>query len=227
MSPTVLYVDNHLLVASKPAGMPAQPDESGDLDLLTWARDWIKRRYDKPGNVFIGLVHRLDRPASGVTILARTSKAASRLARGFRDRQVDKRYLAILEGNPPISARWIDFIAKEGRTPQLVAESAPGARRAELDFSVVEQNHGLTLVDIRLETGRPHQIRLQFSSRGFPLLGDLRYGAGSALDGRNLALHCYRVAIAHPVGDRAMTWVAEPPETWPDAFRQSVKQRVH
>lgn len=222
MTPSILFQDNHLLVVSKPAGMPAQPDESGDTDLLTWAKLWIKVRYGKPGNVYLGLVHRLDRPASGITVFARTSKAAARLAHQFRERTVDKRYLAIVEGVPAGSDTWVDHLVKEGRTPRVVPESAPGARRAELAFNTVETRGGLTVVEVLLKTGRAHQIRLQFASRGFPLLGDLRYGARSSLDGQNLALHGYRLGLQHPTGGGPMQWIVPPPATWPVQFADSI-----
>lgn len=234
-----LYVDNHLLVVVKPAGLLSQADRTGDPDLLGIWKAWIRREYDKPGDVFLGLVHRIDRPASGVMVLARTSKAARRLADQFQRRSVQKRYAAIVEGGrgavrtaggadhddiePPVglqgAGRWTDFIRKRGETPEIVDAGVDGAKQAVLTWNARPlAAHGerpRSLVDIRLETGRPHQIRLQFSSRGHPLVGDLRYGAQSRLDGRNLALHAYALTIEHPTLREPMTFCSLPPRTWP------------
>ena len=222
LAPDILYIDNHLLVLNKPAGMPSQPDETGDQDILSWGKAYLKCTFDKPGNVFLGLVHRLDRPASGVTVFARTSKAAGRLSDQFRKRTVSKKYLAIVEENPPKEGRWTDYIVKRGREPRIVDAEIKGAQEARLSFRRERSVEDLTLVDINLETGRPHQIRLQFARRGFPLVGDVRYGSKRVLDGRNLALHCYRLEIEHPTLREFVSWSALPPATWPQEFRSWV-----
>lgn len=228
--PEPLFVDNHLLVVVKPAGLLSQADRTGDPDLLTVWKEWIRREYDKPGKVFLGLVHRLDRPASGVMVLARTSKAARRLADQFQRRSVQKCYAAIVEaGNSdgrvvgPLegAGRWTDHIRKRDESPEIVDASSDGAKRAVLTWTArplaADGGRHSSLADIRLETGRPHQIRLQFSSRGYPLVGDLRYGANTRLDGRNLALHAYSLTLEHPTRREPMTFCALPPRTWPEA----------
>jgi 23S rRNA-/tRNA-specific pseudouridylate synthase len=215
-----LYVDNHLLVVVKPAGLLSQADRTGDPDLVAVWKDWIRARFDKPGDVFLGLVHRLDRPVSGVMVLARTSKAARRLGEQFRSRSVRKQYVAVVEGELTGVGAWTDFIRKRDGAPEIVDAGASGARRAALSWNArplrPRGDTPLSFVDIQLETGRPHQVRLQFCSRGFPLLGDLRYGAARRLDGRNLALHARSLTIEHPVKREPMTFCALPPVTWPD-----------
>lgn len=223
----ILYEDNHLLVVNKPAGLLAQADRTGDPDVLTLGKQYIKRRYNKPGKVFLGLVHRLDRPASGVMVLARTSKAAQRLTDQFKQRTVDKRYLAIVEGHVGEGASWTDHIAKVGERPQLVRPSHPRGKPAVLSFSPVATLDGLSLVSVMLQTGRPHQIRLQFSSRGFPLVGDMRYGSRRRLDGKNLALHCFQLGLTHPTRKEHMHWQAEPPATWPTTFSPAIATALH
>jgi len=214
-----LYLDNHLLVINKPAGLLSQADKTGDTDVLTLWKAWIKDRFDKPGNVFLGLVHRLDRPASGVMVLARTSKAASRLSDQFRQREPEKWYTAIVEGNPGRQGSYTDYLLKTGSHVRCVDQHTRGARSAELSwFSLLNQD-GLTVVAVRLKTGRSHQIRVQFSSRGFPLLGDMRYGAKRELDGRNLALHARRLVVWHPTREERMEWESVEPATWPGTMR--------
>ena len=214
----VLYLDNHLLVVNKPPGVLAQADRTGDPDLLSLGKAYLKRRFDKPGNVFLGLVHRLDRPASGVMAFARTSKAAARLSRAFRERLPEKRYLALVEGRCTGGGTLVDYLVKEDRRVRVVDPDYPKAQRAELTWRALERRRGLTLVEVDLKTGRPHQVRVQLAHIGFPLLGDLRYGARRALDGRNLALHAWRLALDHPTRKERMAWEAPPPATWEAAF---------
>ena len=223
MTPTVLDIDNHLLVVCKPAGMLSQADETGDADVITWAKDYLKNRFDKPGNVFAGLVHRLDRPASGVMVVARTSKAAARLSEAFKGREVEKRYLALLEGRPPAEGRAEDRIAKIGREVRVVKPGNPAGKHAALTWTVLGMMDRTTLVEVTLETGRPHQIRVQMASRGWPLVGDLRYGARGEFDGRNLALHAHRLALEHPVRREPAAWAAPLPAGWPGWCRGLVE----
>ncbi len=214
-----LYLDNHLLVVNKPAGLLSQADQTGDTDVVTLWKAWIKERFDKPGNVFLGLVHRLDRPASGVMVLARTSKAAARLSEQFRKREPEKWYTAIIEGNPGKKGTYRDHLLKTGSHVRCVDPHRRGARSAELSWFSLMNTDGLSVVAVRLKTGRSHQIRVQFSSRGFPLLGDMRYGAKNELDGRNLALHARRLGVGHPTKRERMEWECTEPATWPDAMR--------
>jgi RluA family pseudouridine synthase len=223
-APEVLHLDNHLLVIAKPPGMLSQADQTGDLDVVSWGKAYLKARFEKPGNVFLGLVHRLDRPASGVMVLARTSKAARRLTEQFRDRLPEKRYLAILEGHLDGWGHWTDYLVKEGQQVRVVEAAHPGAKRAELRWQVVAQEGDATLADVRLLTGRAHQIRVQFAHRGVPLLGDVRYGAQEELDGRNLALHAYQLRVEHPTKRSMMTFSALPPATWGSRFALAIAQ---
>lgn len=214
----VVFHDNHLLVVHKPAGLLSQADETGDLDLLTLGKQWVKQTYQKPGQVYLGLVHRLDRPASGLMVLARTSKAAARLTRQFQARTPHKRYWALVEGELHGEGRWEDYLIKSGRVVSVVSQKNLKAKYAALRWRSVALQGGTTLVAVSLETGRPHQIRVQFASRGYPLLGDLRYRATRPFDGQNLALHCYQLGLEHPTKREPMHWLHDAPATWADWF---------
>lgn len=214
-----VYIDNHILVINKPAGLLSQADRTGDMDVLSIWKMYIKDRFHKPGNVFLGLVHRLDRPASGLMILARTSKAAARLSAAFARREVVKEYYAIVEGDVHIQGILTDYLVKEEGRVRTAAKTDDGARYAELRLSAVESRRGLTLVKIQLQTGRSHQIRVQLSQRDMPILGDMRYGASRELDGKNLALHAFRLGLEHPVRLVPLEWKAPIPVSWPEDMR--------
>ena len=216
----IRYVDNHLLVVEKPAGMLSQADRTGDDDVLSLGKAWVGEQFNKPGAVYLGLVHRLDRPASGLMVLARTSKAAARLTEQFRVHSVEKRYLAWVQGQPPASGSLKDWLLKEDEQVRVVAKGTPGGKEARLSYEVIHRFDASALVVIRLQTGRPHQVRLQFSSRGFPLVGDLRYGATQKLDGQNLALHAAALAVDHPTRKERVGWTAPLDARWPDEIRQ-------
>ena len=222
----VLYTDNHLLVVVKPAGVLSQADRTGDDDLLTQGKHYIKQAFSKPGNVFLGLVHRLDRPVSGVMVFARTSKAAGRLARAFRERTIEKRYIAIVEGQLTGSGQREDWLVKEGSRVRRVEASHPGAKRAALRWKSLAIENGGSLIEVNLLTGRPHQVRIQLAALGHPILGDLRYGAKNEFDGQNLALHAYSLGFDHPVRKEPMRFVAMPPTTWTGFFEQEVRGLV-
>lgn len=222
MTPDVLFLDNHLLVVNKPAGMLSQEDETGDLDVITWSKHYLKERFDKPGNVFAGLVHRLDRPTSGVMVIARTSKAAGRLAEAFKKRDVKKTYLALVEGVPPDQGRAEDYLAKVQRKVKVVRKTHPEGGKAIATWQLLGNLDGASLVQVELETGRPHQIRVQMASRGWPLVGDVRYGARKEFDGRNLALHAWKLELEHPVQRVPMAWTAKPSKRWPLWVREMV-----
>ena len=213
MTYTLLYLDNHLFVVDKPPGLLAQADATGDPDLQSLGKEYLKERFDKPGNVFLGLVHRLDRPASGVMVLARTSKAAARLSEQFRART-------------PENGRAVDHLQKQDRHVRVVPAGTPGAKRAVLQWKSLADVGGRSLVEVRLETGRAHQIRVQLAHRGHPLVGDIRYGATQELDGRNLGLHAYALAVDHPTRRERMAWIAPPPATWGRAAIESVEHAL-
>ncbi len=221
--PDVLYLDNHLLVVCKPAGMLSQGDRTGDPSVLDWGKAFLKEQFNKPGDVYLGLVHRLDRPASGVLALARTSKAARRLTEQFKRRLPDKRYLALAEGLMEPWGVCEGYVAKANEQVRVVAADHPGARWASLRWRSVALGTGLTLVEVALETGRPHQIRVQLAHLGHPILGDFRYGARRPFDGRNLALHCYRLTLEHPTRRTPATFTARPPGTWTSHFHGEIE----
>lgn len=223
MQPDVLYLDNHLFVVNKPPGVLVQADRTGDLDLLTAGKDWLKAHFNKPGNVYLGLVHRLDRPASGVIVFGRTSKSASRLSDQFRRRLPVKHYVTIVEGFLKGNGKLDDHLIKEGERVHIVTPDTPGAKRATLTYDVIAGGEGFSLVRVRLQTGRSHQIRIQFANLGHPIMGDFRYGAQTTLDGRNLALHCYHLAVEHPTRREWMSWTASPPPSWGEHFRDAIR----
>ena len=222
----LLYLDNHVIAVVKPAGLPVQPDASTDRDLLSILKAFLKQRFSKPGNVYLGMVQRLDRPVSGVMLFARTSKAAARLSAQFRDRTPTKRYLAIVEAPLQGNGRCRHYLAKTGRQVRVVPAAHPQARDALLDWRSLATAPERALLDISLHTGRAHQIRVQLAHVGAPILGDLRYGATQEFDGRNLALHCYRLACRHPIDNRLLGWTADPPGTWQGLFDDAIRAHL-
>ena len=222
---TPLYLDNHLLVLDKPAGTLVQGDATGDPDLVTQAKGYLRERFDKPGNVFVGLVHRLDRPTSGVVALARTSKAAGRLSAQFRQRTADKRYLAVLEGVLDERGEAVDGVVKrDGGGVRVVAEGRPGAQRAVLRWRTLAASGRRSLVEVELVTGRKHQVRAQLAARGAPVVGDFRYGDPTApfAGGRGIALHAWRLTVEHPTRREPTTFAAPPPPSWAGLFDRAV-----
>jgi len=192
----VIYEDNQLLIVEKPVNVPMQEDSSKDEDLLSMAKEYIRKKYRKPGNVYLGLVHRLDRPVGGICVFARTSKAASRLSRQIQDHEFHKEYLAVVE-NPdlPSEGEFIDHLAKDKKTNMVRID--PQGKKAILQYQVIKKQERLALVKIRLQTGRSHQIRVQFSSRNHPLWGDQRYNK-NAHPGQQIALWAYALSFRHP-----------------------------
>lgn len=208
----VLYEDNHLLAAVKPPNLPVQADRSGDDDLLSILKRYIGNKYQKPGNVYLGLVHRLDRPVGGAMVFARTSKAAARLSAAFAGHEQDKRYLAVLQGELPGERTLEDWLKKDGATGtvRVVAPDEPGAKRARLSTRPLASRDGRTLTEVTLYTGRAHQIRVQHAHVGFPLWGDARYGGGRP--GQQIALWAASLTVEHPTRHEPLRFVAPPPE---------------
>ena len=212
----VFYSDNHLLAVYKPAGLLAQGDQSGDVCLLDLAKRWVKRRYQKPGNVFLGLVHRLDRPVAGVMLFARTSKAAARLSAQIRSNNVRKVYLAVVEGEkPPPAAHLTHHVERQGKRSRIVNRRTPTSREARLSYRLLDSAGGRSLLEIELETGRRHQIRMQLAHIGFPIVGDCRYGATAPLSARQIALFARQLTIAHPTRHDSLNLCAPLPSGWP------------
>lgn len=198
----VLYEDNHLLVAVKPPGIPVQADSSGSDDFLSMLKAYVKEKYNKPGNVYLGLVHRLDRNAGGVMVFARTSKAASRLSDQIRRRVTSKVYLAVVQGCPQNSrGHLVHYLLKDkaDNKVSVVKPGTPGAKEAVLDYEALDSREGLSLVKVELQTGRPHQIRAQMAELGTPLYGDVKYRELGERNRNNLALWSWRMEVEHPV----------------------------
>ena len=207
----IVYEDNHLLVVVKPPNMPTQADASGDPDLHSTMKQYIAEAYHKPGAVYLGLVHRLDRPVGGLVVLARTSKAADRLSGQVRQKTLARQYVAAVRGDAPESGELNDWLLKDGRTNTVraVPEGTPGAKDARLSYARAGEADGLTLLRVRLFTGRSHQIRVQLSHAGFPIWGDARYGGGRP--GEQIALWGAHLGLVHPTKKETLHFTALPP----------------
>lgn len=217
-APPILYEDNHLLVVVKPVNVPSQADDSGDPDLLTILKEDIKARYQKPGNVYLGLVHRLDRPVGGVMVFAKTSKAASRLSEQIRTREFNKNYLAVVYGFPEGSnGRLRHYLWKNqsNNTVKAFNQPRPEAKEAILEYEVTGRQDNLSLVRIHLTTGRAHQIRVQFAAISHPLYGDQKYGADLSRPGQQIALWSAEIRFKHPTRDEIIQFQSAPPTVYP------------
>ena len=203
----VLYEDNHVIVVEKIPNIPSQGDKTGDIDMLTIVKDYIKKKYNKPGNVYLGLVHRLDRPVGGVMVFARTSKAASRLSEEVRNRTIKKRYLAIVNGKMEKEKDTLkDYLWKDEKqnTSYVVKETKKNSKEAVLDYEVLkyDKDEDLSLLKVNLHTGRHHQIRVQLSSRKHSIYGDNKYhGRGQ---GTGICLYAYELEFQHPTTKEEM-----------------------
>lgn len=203
----IIYEDNHLLVVNKPINVPMQLDKSNDLDLLNMAKQYIKEKYHKPGDVYLGLVHRLDRPVAGVCVFARTSKAASRLSKQISEHIFKKEYLAVVYDNDlKNQGHFEDYLLKDHKTNNVKVDK--NGKLAILDYEVLKRKDNLALVKVYLKTGRSHQIRVQFASRNHPLWGDQRYNKDSKV-GEQLALFSHKISFIHPTTNEEMTFIED------------------
>ena len=210
----ILHEDNHIIVVLKPQNVPSQGDASGDKDMLTIIKEYIREKYDKKGNVYLGLVHRLDRPTGGVMVFAKSSKAANRLSEQMREGDFEKKYYAVTVGVPKEEKATLTHYIKKNSINNMVYVCTPteeGAKKAELDYKVIEEVGEYALVDVRLHTGRSHQIRVQMNAINCPLYGDMRYGGEKAKKG-NLALWAYYLSFSHPVTKERLVFRVQPPK---------------
>ena len=214
----ILFEDNHLLLVEKPTNIPVQADRSGDLDLLTILKNDLKIRYQKPGNVYLGLVHRLDRPVGGAMVFAKTSKAASRLSDMFRKHVIERNYFAVVHGIPNKKrGQLVHFLYKDHRKNKVsvVSPNHPNAKKAVLDYETIESKKGLSLLSVNLHTGRPHQIRVQLSKMGNPIFGDQKYGEHLNKPGQQLALWAQSIYFEHPIRKEPIGAYSLPTSSYP------------
>ena len=212
----VLYEDNHLLVVVKPPGILAQGDSTGRPNLLDQAKEYIRIRYNKPGQAFLGLVHRLDRQVGGVMVFARTSKAAGRLSTQFREKTTKKIYQALVHGHiTPASGELADHLIRRVRKTVLAGPSEDGAQEAVLLYQTHSVGPASSLLEIQLLTGRRHQIRAQLSGAGHPIVGDTLYGSSLPPRADSIGLWAHTIVLTHPTRDESLTFTAPPPDDWP------------
>ncbi len=213
----VLYEDNHLLVLNKPGGVLVQKDYTGDESLLEAAKLYLKEKYQKPGNVYLGLVHRLDRVTSGVIIFARTSKAARRLSEAFREGKVEKFYLALVEGIPKARGQLKGLLAWDSKRKKAYLD--PSGKPAELSWLLFKRGKDRALLLINPKTGRKHQIRAQLAAAGHPIVGDIKYGSRHRIfGGRAILLHAWLLKVPHPTKKEFFSFKAPLPSYWPGKF---------
>lgn len=215
----VLYEDNHIIVVEKPVNIPSQGDKTEDLDMLTIIKEYLRVKYNKPGNVYLGLIHRLDRPVGGVMVFAKTSKAASRLSEQVREKIFKKKYLVIVDGNlEREKGIFQDYLLKNERAniSKVVKEGTKNSKFAELDYEVLkyDKENNISLVKVNLHTGRHHQIRVQFASRNHAIYGDQKYGSRGQR--QQICLWAYSLTIKHPISKDEMNFICLPEKqkTW-------------
>lgn len=210
----ILYEDNHIIVVKKPFNVPSQKDSSNDECMVDIIKNYIKEKYEKSGNVYVGLIHRLDRPTGGIMVFAKTSKAAERLTKDFKEHKITKKYLAVLSGVPRDKIGHLEnYLKKDEKTNtvRLATLSEEGSKLASLDYRVLEYNEKYSLVEIDLHTGRSHQIRVQMSANKTPVFADFKYGKGANSKDINLGLFAYKLQFVHPTTKKLMTFVCYPP----------------
>ena len=210
----VLFEDNHCLVIEKPVNVPMQADDSEDMDVIRLAKEYLKNKYNKPGNVYCGLVHRLDRPVGGVVVLAKTSKAASRLSDSVRTNKMNKKYCAIVVGQLPNEKVLKDYLIKDDKTNTSRVTSEKYGKYSELSYKVLDRKDNLSFIQIDLKTGRSHQIRVQFASRNCPLYGDQRYNKDARV-GQQIALWATVLSFPHPTTQEILSFESNLPNTEP------------
>ncbi|MDW0117842.1 RluA family pseudouridine synthase [Sporosarcina thermotolerans] len=225
----ILYEDNHLLVVEKPVNLPVQADESGDADLLTLLKEDLKKRYQKPGNVYLGLVHRLDRPVGGVMVFAKTSKAASRLSDVLRKREMERTYLTVVRGslkkNYDVLEHHLWKDTKKNKV-HTVKAGHPDGKKAILQYEAIEEMDGMSLLNVRLHTGRSHQIRVQLAAVGTPLYGDQKYGQQVNKPGQQIALWANTLEFPHPTTKELMKFESIPPSVHPWTIWERISDRT-
>lgn len=227
----ILYEDNHIIVAEKPQNMIIAGDKTGDESMLDTLKQYIKEKYNKPGEAYLGLVHRLDRPAGGLAVFARTSKAASRLAEQLKSNEFKRTYYCVVRGVPrQTTDRLVNYLKKDvqANTVRVVPQSEEGAKKAILNYKLLQtlqtSEGPLSLMQVQLETGRSHQIRIQMAHMGCPLWGDQRYGYGINKKGQQLALYAVKLRLVHPTKKDSMQFICYPPAIAPwTAFNLNIE----
>lgn len=216
MTLEILYEDNHVIAVTKPNNIPVQADDSNDKDMLTIVKEYIKEKYNKPGNVFLGLVHRLDRPVGGAIVFAKTSKGASRLSNEIRKQTFERKYLTVIEGHLNNSGTLEDYLVKNRKTntSYVTSKDTKDAKRAVLDYKTISEYKALSLLEVKLHTGRSHQIRVQLSNQNTPIFGDQRYNKNSKV-GEQIALWSSEIKFKHPTKDEIITVTSQPPNRYP------------
>jgi len=210
----IVYEDNHLLVVEKPINIPVCEDDSGDIDLLTILKHYLKEKYNKTGNVYLGLLHRLDRPVGGVMVFAKTSKCASRLSEQIRKNEFEKIYYAVVENKVKDYDTLEDYLKKDSMSNKSFVTNEFDGKYAKLDYKLVSYKNNFSLVEIHLHTGRSHQIRVQFSYHGHPLVGDAKYNLNSDMK-TNIALFAKSLSFYHPISHEKLTFELELPKRYP------------
>ena len=213
---SILYEDNHLLVVIKPCNMPVCLDESNDKDLLSTLKTYLKEKYNKPGNVYLGLVHRLDRPVMGIMVFAKTSKAAGRLTKQINDKNFKKTYYAVIEGIPSKKGTFTDYMLKDEKKHMSFVGDNKQGKLAILNYELIKSVDNLSLVKIDLVTGRHHQIRVQFASRGYPLYGDHKYNKNFINDkNTDISLVAKELVFKHPITNQELKFEINLPKKYP------------
>lgn len=213
---SIIFEDNHLLVVNKPANMPVCLDSSCDEDLLSKLKEYLKIKYNKPGNVYLGLIHRLDRPVEGIMVFAKTSKAAARLTNQITNNQFHKTYYAVVENNPQKEGTFIDYLYKDEKTNTSYVTNEKKGKKSILEYELIKSSDNLNLVKINLLTGRHHQIRVQFSHHGYPLYGDHKYNKKFIKDNKsNIALISKKLSFYHPITKELLTFEINLPNKYP------------